>query len=173
MYSNITRMYPYVTHGMYSYMTLSARILLVSTRLYSYVTRMYSCDVLVMIITYCFDILILTWVFVLWRFKATDALLGNPLGPTYSMKRLANRTQSNSQNSIDFNLIFPLRETITERSIVLDWLDVSLSANVFDCKTQSKSIQRLRLVGTFFNYLQYYCTHNNIQYTITLLTLLY
>ena len=75
-----TRMYPYVTHGMYSYMTLSARILLVSTRLYSYVTRMYSCDVLVLIITYCFDILILTWVFVLWRFKATNALLGNPLG---------------------------------------------------------------------------------------------
>ena len=82
MYSNITRRYPYVTHGMYPYMTLSARILLVSTRLYSYVTRMYSCDVLVMFITYCFDILILTWVFVLWRFKATNALFGNPLGLT-------------------------------------------------------------------------------------------
>ena len=79
-------------------MTLSARILLVSTRLYSYVTRMYSCDVLVMIITYRFDILILAWVFVLWRFKATDALLGNPLGPTYSMKRLA--TQPNRTSRI-------------------------------------------------------------------------
>lgn len=43
---------------------------------------------------------------------------------------------------------------------MLDWLDVSLSANVFDCKTQSKSIQRLGW--------KKYTIHYNTTYTTIL-----
>ena len=61
--------------------------------------------------------------------------------------------------------------TITKHSIVLDWLDFSLRANVFDCKTQSKSIQRLGW-NFFFNYLQYYLQKYTIHYHTTYTTIL-